>query len=318
MVRDDVPAGQANTSFSVRRWRTSGGACRGPALPTRYFLPAGDRHSTPPRTGSVRYGRTSLPPEGPDANTELRGTRTELTRAPLGGYSGMAPPPSHAPSRSVPRAVTAGSPGAGARVHWAGTRRNCAVAAGPAAAAAGAGHGGAVRRAGRARAGGLRAAALPAAGPLGPVALDGRPGAAAGGRGGRGGTAGLLEWLEWGGVPLDLRRAGRGRRHAGAAPTPESGAAREAGVRPVGAGLAAASPAGARGGAAVPALSRRAAEAESGASPVRPRRRLVDRSPTACHRLTLCWAGGPGPAQPWAFSYASRMVAGTRPRSLTS
>lgn len=42
---------------------------------------------------------------------------------------------------------------------------------------------------------------------------------------------------------------------------------------------------------------------------------LVAALATACHRVTLrarC------PDQPWAFSYASRMVAGTRPRSLTS
>lgn len=42
---------------------------------------------------------------------------------------------------------------------------------------------------------------------------------------------------------------------------------------------------------------------------------LVAALATACHRIAL---RARTQDQPWAFSYASRIVAGTRPRSLTS
>ncbi|RII12484.1 hypothetical protein DSC45_25390 [Streptomyces sp. YIM 130001] len=121
---------------------------------------------------------------------------------------------------------------------------------------------------------------------------------------------GLLDWLEWGRLPADLTAAGAG----GSIPAP----------LPPGWS-------GPRGGAVwlrppepgrdteptLPALaglgSRRAVPGDDhteGPDLVR----LVDLAATECHRLRLHRGSG----QPLAFSYASRIEAGTRPRSLTS
>ncbi|MGW1838459.1 SCO3374 family protein [Streptomyces sp. NPDC002067] len=130
---------------------------------------------------------------------------------------------------------------------------------------------------------------------------------------------GILEWLEWGSLVPDLTARGTGERMP--APSfPTSGqsscgiGSREAAVwmRPpepgyeaenslpvtgIGAGF------GGRGGA--PDLVR-----------------LVSAAATECHRARLLRARNDqtdraGGDQPLAFSYASRMSAGTRPRSLT-
>lgn len=116
---------------------------------------------------------------------------------------------------------------------------------------------------------------------------------------------GLLDWLEWSGIPLDLiplcgREAGYddgapawlrppapgGRHHVGA---PLSLPAMTVGTHP---GPAADGRAGTVGLTA-----------------------LVSALATACHRVRLRAARTD---QPCAFSYASRICAGTRPRSLTS
>ncbi|MBF9073526.1 hypothetical protein [Streptacidiphilus fuscans] len=49
-----------------------------------------------------------------------------------------------------------------------------------------------------------------------------------------------------------------------------------------------------------------------------PLARLVDTCADACARVQLERHRRTGVAQPWAFSYASRTLLGTRPRSLTS
>ncbi|MFF8815921.1 SCO3374 family protein [Streptomyces pactum] len=137
---------------------------------------------------------------------------------------------------------------------------------------------------------------------------------------------GLLDWLEWGGVPLDLTALGAGGRmpapvrHGGPdvpgrSPGPAGRVPQEAAVwlRPPepGRDLAPALPAAGLGG-------------DGGAPDLV---RLVGAAATECHRARLLEARRPLdpqrlPAvrrrQPLAFSYASRTVAGTRPRSLTS
>jgi hypothetical protein len=152
---------------------------------------------------------------------------------------------------------------------------------------------------------------FPRPGQLGPVALDGHrvrllvaPGAAEE-------LPGLLEWLEWGGIALDLLALGAGRSMR--APAHPEWSRREAAydrsapvwLRPPRPGFDVES--------TVPALHV-AAGTDGAAGPVG-LAALVATLATACHRIALrtrC------PDQPWAFSYASRMLAGTRPRSFTS
>jgi hypothetical protein len=130
---------------------------------------------------------------------------------------------------------------------------------------------------------------FPSADSTGPVALRGRRMQFLVAPGGAEELPGLLDWLEWSGVPLDL--------------VPLNG--REAAchhyasvwLRPPG-------PEG-----CLPALSLAAGAAGVGLAA------LVSALANACHRVRLLRCV---PDQPCAFSYASRMVAGTRPRSLTS
>lgn len=146
---------------------------------------------------------------------------------------------------------------------------------------------------------------------LGPVALDGHRIRLLVAAGSAEELPGLLEWLEWGGIPLDLGALGTGRRMR--APAHPEWARREAAydrsapvwLRPPRPGFDVES--------TVPTL-RVAGEADGTGVPIG-LSALVAALATACHRITLR-AGSQD--QPWAFSYASRMVAGTRPRSLTS
>jgi hypothetical protein len=146
---------------------------------------------------------------------------------------------------------------------------------------------------------------------LGPVALDGHRIRLLVAAGSAEELPGLLEWLEWGGIPLDLTALGAGQSMR--APAHPEWARREAAydrsapvwLRPPRPGFDVES--------TVPALSV-AGEAGGAEAPVG-LSALVAALATACHRITLR-AGRQD--QPWAFSYASRMVAGTRPRSLTS
>ncbi|GGZ14410.1 SCO3374 family protein [Streptomyces poonensis] len=139
---------------------------------------------------------------------------------------------------------------------------------------------------------------------------------------------GLLEWLDWGGLELNLAVLGAGGRME--APLPwRGGGGRDASLPGGGAGIPVPgrpSPPvrsgpreaavwlrppepGCEVEASLPALS---APAGGGGTPDLVR--LVDTVANECHRVRLrrmC-------AQPLAFSYASRMDAGTRPRSLTS
>jgi hypothetical protein len=146
---------------------------------------------------------------------------------------------------------------------------------------------------------------------LGPVALDGhriRLLVAAG-------TAeelpGLLEWLDWGGVALDLAALGSGTLMR--APAHPEWVRREAAYdRSAPVWLRPPRP-GADVESAVPAL--RVSDRADGSGVPIGLAALVAALATACHRITLRTRAQD---QPWAFSYASRMVAGTRPRSLTS
>ncbi|MFC5723725.1 SCO3374 family protein [Streptomyces gamaensis] len=164
----------------------------------------------------------------------------------------------------------------------------------------------------------------------GPVALDGRARrvvflVAAGSAEE---LPGLLDWLEWGGIALDLTALGAGGRIT--APLP--------GGPPATPGVAAA-PAGAghgQDGAPVPgeAVWLRPPEPGREVEPTLPvyglgggggapdLGRLVGTAATEVHRARLRrarTARSPRPTggQPLAFSYASRISAGTRPRSLT-
>ncbi|MGK5631532.1 SCO3374 family protein [Streptomyces sp. URMC 123] len=176
--------------------------------------------------------------------------------------------------------------------------------------------------------------------PTGPVAL-------AGGRmlllvaaGAAEELPGLLEWLEWGGVPLELSALGQGGRMP--APRPPDvhpsdvrlADARQPDARP---------PDPLRGGPEdprevarcrpwpvwlrppepgrerEPALPTTTLSARRGCGGVEEEGapdlvRLVATAATECHRASVRRAA----CQPFAFSYASRTVAGTRPRSLTS
>lgn len=179
---------------------------------------------------------------------------------------------------------------------------------------------------------------------LGPVALDGRRVRLLVAAGTAEELPGLLEWLEWGGIPLDVAALGAGRRMR--APAHPEWSRREAAydrsapvwLRPPRPGIDVE--------ATLPVLRFTRTADGSGAPIDLPA--LVAAAATACHRSALR-AGAPGrpdlpdgvgrtrrtglagradPAdrtsraegadQPWAFSYASRIVAGTRPRSLTS
>jgi len=146
---------------------------------------------------------------------------------------------------------------------------------------------------------------------LGPVALDGHRIRLLVAAGSAEELPGLLEWLEWGGIPLDLTALGAGRRMRAPA-HPEWGRREAAYDRSAPVWLRPPRP-GFDVESTVPAL-RVAGEADgTGVAIGLPA--LVAALATACHRITLR-AGTQD--QPWAFSYASRMVAGTRPRSLTS
>jgi hypothetical protein len=146
---------------------------------------------------------------------------------------------------------------------------------------------------------------------LGPVALDGHRIRLLVAAGSAEELPGLLEWLEWGGIPLDLAAVGAGGRMR--APAHPDWGRREAAydrsapvwLRPPRPGFDVES--------TVPALHV-AGDADGTGVPIG-LPALVAALATACHRITLR-AGSQD--QPWAFSYASRMVAGTRPRSLTS
>ncbi|GFH39203.1 hypothetical protein SCWH03_54680 [Streptomyces pacificus] len=141
----------------------------------------------------------------------------------------------------------------------------------------------------------------------------------------------LLDWLEWGGIGLELSALGRG----GSVPAPSPpGHAVPAGATPGAAvwlrppkpgrevepsppALGAPGRAGAWSGPR-PAPGSGTGVGGGGGAPDLVR--LVDAAANACHRARLARAGAAGPhtrAQPLAFSYASRISAGTRPRSLT-
>ncbi|MBW1604272.1 hypothetical protein JJV70_19625 [Streptomyces sp. JJ66] len=117
---------------------------------------------------------------------------------------------------------------------------------------------------------------------------------------------GLLEWLQWGGVELELTaRAGPRCPGGPGCPTcldcpPCDAAAGGPGTR-----------CGSRGVAGW----LRPPESEAGRGGVEADLvRLVSAAATECHRAVL---HRDARRQPFAFSYASRMSAGTRPRSLT-
>jgi hypothetical protein len=172
---------------------------------------------------------------------------------------------------------------------------------------------------------------FPAPGMLGPVALDGRRVRLLVAAGTAEELPGLLEWLEWGGIALDLACLGAGQRMR--APAHPEWGRREAAydrtapvwLRPPRAGLDVESTvpalrvadlAGGAGGS--DGRHGRGGPAEAGApggSAAVGLTALVAALATACHRIAL---RSRVQDQPWAFSYASRMVAGTRPRSLTS
>jgi hypothetical protein len=150
----------------------------------------------------------------------------------------------------------------------------------------------------------------------GPVALEGQRMRLLVAVGGAEELPGLLDWLEWGGIALDLTALGAGGRMA--APWPPT--------PPLVAGAGAAGSWEAAGGRAQPVWLRppdpgRAVEPALPTMALGAIRdhapdltRLVAAAATECHRARLLRAS----CQALAFSYASRTVAGTRPRSLTS
>jgi hypothetical protein len=146
---------------------------------------------------------------------------------------------------------------------------------------------------------------------LGPVALDGHRVRLLVAAGSAEELPGLLEWLEWGGIPLDLTALGAGDLMRAPA-HPDWGRREAAFDRTAPVWLRPPRP-GCEVESAVPALDV-AGRAEGTGVPVG-LSTLVAALATACHRITL---RSRSQDQPWAFSYASRMVAGTRPRSLTS
>lgn len=125
---------------------------------------------------------------------------------------------------------------------------------------------------------------------------------------------GLLDWLEWGGVALDLTALGSGGRMVAPVPAGEGrghvgalGTGKAVWVRPP-----------EPGSEVEPTLPVTGLGGDGGAPDLV---RLVSAAATECHRARLLRAGEartrPTGDQPLAFSYASRMSAGTRPRSLT-
>jgi hypothetical protein len=126
---------------------------------------------------------------------------------------------------------------------------------------------------------------------------------------------GLLDWLEWGGVALDLTALGSGGRIV--APVPVGRYRGHAGA--LGAGKAVWVRPPEPGCEVEPTLPVTGLGGDGGAPDLV---RLVSAAATECHRARLLRAGGarrnqPTGDQPLAFSYASRMSAGTRPRSFT-
>lgn len=134
----------------------------------------------------------------------------------------------------------------------------------------------------------------------------------------------LLDWLEWTGVPLDLTARGAGQWFTAPLPpvrTRNTAGSREAAVwlRPPRPGhpLDTTLPAsGLRmdGSGGFRGVSR------GGGSGAVDLVRLVAVAATECHRARLSRATRrtPTAGQPLAFSYSSRTLAGTRPRSFTS
>lgn len=133
---------------------------------------------------------------------------------------------------------------------------------------------------------------------------------------------GILEWLEWGALVPDLTARGAGERMpapafpTGASPAslPYGFGAREAAgwVRPPRPGYEAEN--------SLPTTGFGAGIGDGGGVPDLVR--LVSAAATECHRARLLRAGNAQSDraygdQPLAFSNASRMSAGTRPRSLT-
>ncbi|GGY10638.1 SCO3374 family protein [Streptomyces hiroshimensis] len=135
---------------------------------------------------------------------------------------------------------------------------------------------------------------------------------------------GLLDWLEWGAVPLDLAALGPGGRIA--APVPVGPGRERLGAlgpgKPDKPGRAVwvRPPApGSPGGGVEPSLP---VTGLGGGGDAPDLARLVGAAATEVHRARLlrtrrARSHGPAEDQPLAFSYASRMSAGTRPRSLT-
>ncbi|MFI0724071.1 SCO3374 family protein [Streptomyces sp. NPDC021224] len=151
-------------------------------------------------------------------------------------------------------------------------------------------------------------------GALGPVALDGRRVRLLVAAGSAEELPGLLEWLDWGGIPLDLSALGAGRVMRAPA-HPEWGRREAAYDRSAPVWLRPPRP-GVDVETTLPALhvTGAAGGADGSGVPIG-LPALVAAAATACHRIAL---RARAQDQPWAFSYASRIVAGTRPRSLTS
>jgi hypothetical protein len=157
----------------------------------------------------------------------------------------------------------------------------------------------------------------------GPVAVEGRWMRLLVATGGADELPGLLDWLEWGGIPLDLTAIGTGGRIT--APGPSSSwppPAAPGTRRPQEAAVWLRPPE--PGSEVEPTLPVAGFGGDGGAPDLV---RLVGAAATECHRARLLRArplpgqrraGEECRPQPFAFSYASRTVAGTRPRSLTS
>ncbi|WP_269857819.1 SCO3374 family protein [Streptomyces sp. RPT161] len=132
---------------------------------------------------------------------------------------------------------------------------------------------------------------------------------------------GLLDWLEWGGIELDLTVRGAGGRVPAPVVPGEAGyrsdtapATATAGDRHRPMWLRPPEP-GREVEPTLPSLSVCAGGGGPGGTGPVGLVPLVGAVATECHRTRILSARTD---QPCAFSYASRMVAGTRPRSLTS
>ncbi|RLU85784.1 hypothetical protein CTZ27_25760 [Streptomyces griseocarneus] len=128
----------------------------------------------------------------------------------------------------------------------------------------------------------------------------------------------LLAWLEWGGVALELAALGPGGRIVAPEPAVPAGEGRGH-LRAEGAGKAVWMRPPVPGCDVEPTLPVTGLGGDGGAPDLV---RLVGAAATECHRARMRRAGEartrlPTGGQPLAFSYASRMSAGTRPRSLT-